>query len=73
MLRPGPSASTYTVVLRFDHDDNLRQWVESDVRKALIGRVQPLLAREEEVEILTGLEYWFTPPAGEQKRARPVR
>lgn len=73
VLRPGTQSSTYTVVLRFDSDDNVRQWVDSDARKGLIERVQPLLAKEEEIEINTGLEYWFTPFGGEQKSAKPFK
>jgi antibiotic biosynthesis monooxygenase (ABM) superfamily enzyme len=73
VLRPAAQSNTYTVVIRFDNHEHLRQWVDSDARTGLISRVQPLLAKDEEIEITTGLEYWFTPPGGEQKRARPFR
>ncbi len=73
ILRPGAGADTYTVVLRFDTHEHLRDWIESDARRGLVARAQPLLAGGEQVEIKTGLEYWFTPPGSEQKKAPPFK
>jgi uncharacterized protein len=58
-------------VLHFDRLEHLEQWLASDVRKRLVAKVQHLLEDGDQVEIKTGLEFWFTPPVSEQKRAKP--
>ena len=73
VIRPHGATTPYTVVLRFDSHDHLRDWVESDVRRRLIERARPLLRSQESLEIQTGLEYWFTPPTAKPMRARPYK
>lgn len=74
VIRPAAGSEVYTVVLRFDTHEHVRDWIESDTRQRLIERVQPLLAKSEQVEIKTGLEYWFTPPPGSaQQKAKPFK
>jgi antibiotic biosynthesis monooxygenase (ABM) superfamily enzyme len=36
-----------------------------------VAKAQHLLEDGDQVEIKTGWEFWFTPPASEQKRAKP--
>jgi antibiotic biosynthesis monooxygenase (ABM) superfamily enzyme len=72
VIRPPAGAREYTVVLHFDTIDNLRGWLDSAERRQLIGKVLPILAGEDSVEIKTGLEFWFTPPSGKQL-ARPYK
>lgn len=63
ILRPQPGASTdYVIVLQFDACDNLNAWLNSDIRKTWIDRVQPLIQNQESVQVLTGLESWFQLP-----------
>ena len=50
----------YVVILKFDCYDNLKTWLESDVRREWIERLQPLIERPEDIQTLTGLETWFT-------------
>ncbi|WP_404790690.1 antibiotic biosynthesis monooxygenase [Altericista sp. CCNU0014] len=52
----------YVVILKFDCYDNLKIWLESDVRRDWIERLQPLIERPEDIQTLTGLEVWFTLP-----------
>ncbi|WP_445311879.1 antibiotic biosynthesis monooxygenase [Microcoleus vaginatus] len=52
----------YVVILKFDCYDNLKAWLESDVRREWIERLQPLIERPEDIQTLTGLETWFTLP-----------
>lgn len=73
VIRPVGAAGAYTIVLRFDSDAHLQAWVGSETRRQLIAQVAPLLAKGEQVEIKTGLEYWFTPPDSSQKKARPFK
>jgi uncharacterized protein len=53
---------TYTVVIRFDTLDHLRQWMGSHDRHRLIEMVQPLLDADGDYTIRSGLDFWFTPP-----------
>jgi len=72
ILRPIPGLTgTYTVVIRFDSNENLRDWMHSDHRKQLIEKVRPLLAIDDIYNIRSGLDFWFTPEAGSMKV--PVR
>lgn len=70
ILRPQPgAASDYVIVLQFDACPHLDAWLNSDVRKGWIERVQPLIQAQESVQILTGLEGWFQLP---QQATSPV-
>ncbi|MEM9568509.1 MAG: antibiotic biosynthesis monooxygenase [Cyanobacteria bacterium P01_E01_bin.34] len=63
ILRPQPGASAdYVIVLQFDSCSHLNAWLDSDIRKSWIDRVQPLIQDQESVQILTGLEGWFQLP-----------
>jgi antibiotic biosynthesis monooxygenase (ABM) superfamily enzyme len=64
IIRPHDSSDAYTVVLHFDSTANLRRWLESEARQRLVARVRPLLLNDENIDIRTGLEFWFTPPPG---------
>ena len=57
-------------VLHFDRLEHLEEWLASEIRKDLVRKVQHLLEDGDQVEIKTGLEFWFTPPASEQRRAK---
>ena len=70
VIRPPAGSTEYTVILHFDTIDNLRAWLDSDVRRDLIARALPLLTGEDDVEIKTGLEFWFTPPTSKARTAR---
>ena len=61
---------SYTVVIRFDTRDHLRQWMDSPQRSRLIEKLQPLFADDDSFSISSGLDFWF--PRGAQAQA-PVR
>ncbi|MBD2257986.1 antibiotic biosynthesis monooxygenase [Pseudanabaena sp. FACHB-2040] len=62
-IRPHDHAHPeYAVILRFDHYNNLKKWLESDVRHDWIERLQPLIEKSETIQTLTGLETWFSLP-----------
>jgi antibiotic biosynthesis monooxygenase (ABM) superfamily enzyme len=73
VIRPPKGSRAYTIVLHFATLGSLERWLSSETRKQLIDRVEPLLERGDQVEIKTGLEFWFTPPDSEQKRAKPYK
>lgn len=52
----------YVVILKFDCYNNLKIWIESDIRQEWIERLQPLIEKPEAIQTLTGLETWFTLP-----------
>ncbi len=63
VLRPsGPDDDEYRMIYRFDHASNLKRWEESEERRRWLRKAKPLV-REENVQVLTGLEAWFTLPA----------
>jgi len=63
--------ATYTVVIRFDTREHLEGWMHSADRKRLIEEVQPLLAKDDDFFIRSGLDFWFTPEGAKAKL--PVR
>ena len=72
IVRPIPGlTATYTIVLRFDTREHLKQWMESAERNRLIARIQPLLVSGDDFFVSSGLDFWFA-PAGAKARV-PVR
>lgn len=60
-IRPSDHAHPeYVHIIRFDHYNNLKKWLESDIRQEWIERLQPLIENSETVQNLTGLETWFS-------------
>lgn len=72
VIRPHGESDAYTIVLHFDTIANLRDWLSSDARKRLIEEIKPFIRAHEDIEIKTGFEFWFTPPAG-GTRAAPYK
>jgi uncharacterized protein len=62
---------TYTVIIRFDTEANLRKWMESPTRARLIEKVRPLFVTDDDFFISSGLDFWFTPAGAKAKI--PVR
>ena len=64
ILRPGdaPGDDEYRIVFRFDRASNMRAWEKSEERRRWLDKMDPLV-HEENVQVLTGLETWFTLPS----------
>lgn len=62
---------TYTVIIRYDNHENLKNWIESEDRKRLLSKIESVLANKEDVHINSGLEFLFS-PVGEKPKT-PVR
>lgn len=62
---------TYSIFIRYDSEQNLRKWMESDVRNGLIAKAQALLTGQDEYRIQSGLDFWFMPEGTKAKI--PVR
>jgi uncharacterized protein len=71
IIRPPSGSPTYTIVLHFDTLPNLKGWLDSDVRKGLLEKVEPHLSEPGRVEITPGLEFWLSPPG--VTHARPYK
>ncbi|UXH77752.1 antibiotic biosynthesis monooxygenase [Roseateles amylovorans] len=63
VIKPPAGSFLYTVTLHFDTIAHADDWFRSEARQALLREVAPLLASPEEVKTVTGLEFWFEPPA----------
>jgi len=62
VIKPVPGVTeTHSIMLRFDTQKHLDQWLESDACQSLIEKVQPILGQNEDIYIKSGLDFWFTP------------
>jgi len=57
-------APVYTSIFRFEDVEDLRAFEESDLRQRALAEVIELVEADAVWSRLTGLELWFTPPAG---------
>jgi antibiotic biosynthesis monooxygenase (ABM) superfamily enzyme len=63
-VRPSPGSNKYTVLLKFDTLKQAQTWIHSAAREALVAEVKPYLVKDENIDVQTGLEFWFRPPSG---------
>jgi antibiotic biosynthesis monooxygenase (ABM) superfamily enzyme len=70
--RPHAASNAYAIVLHFDSVANLRKWLDSQTRMRLVEKIRPFLQVEENIDIRTGFEFWFTPPP-DGKPAKPCK
>ncbi|KOS04764.1 antibiotic biosynthesis monooxygenase [Flavobacterium akiainvivens] len=60
IIKPVPNLTfIYTVIIRFDTTENLKNWVESEERKKLIQKVNPLFKKTDNYKIKSGLGFLF--------------
>ncbi|MBF9030468.1 antibiotic biosynthesis monooxygenase [Rhodobacterales bacterium HKCCE3408] len=62
--RPAGQGEPYSSVFRFDGLDTLDAFETSDFRARMLEEGAPLFAGDAVWERMTGLEFWFDPPAG---------
>jgi antibiotic biosynthesis monooxygenase (ABM) superfamily enzyme len=61
IVRPIPDLTfVYTVIIRFDTISHLKNWMESDNRKNLIEKANPLFRKNDNYQIKSGLDFLFT-------------
>ncbi|MBL8685443.1 MAG: antibiotic biosynthesis monooxygenase [Myxococcales bacterium] len=74
VYRPAPGAAReYTSVFRFDSVENLRRFEESELRAKALVEVRPLVDADAVWTKITGLEFWFTPPASAALAPQPSK
>lgn len=61
--RPGADGA-YRSVFRFDGIEHLDAFERSDFRARMLVEAEPFFASDAAWERMTGLEFWFDPPAG---------
>lgn len=61
----------YRIVFRFDRVSNLQAWENSEERFRRLREVRPLLHEDGRIDVLTGLETWFTLPSKPGQAAPP--
>jgi antibiotic biosynthesis monooxygenase (ABM) superfamily enzyme len=71
VIRPPAGSHRYTVTLRFDTLEHAEDWLRSDARRKLVAEIETLLDHAEKVETVTGIEFWFVPPAAAQQLRAP--
>jgi antibiotic biosynthesis monooxygenase (ABM) superfamily enzyme len=59
VVHPGDKGSEYVIVFRFDTDEHLRAWMESDVRREFLERAERFREDQPSYHVERGLEYWF--------------
>lgn len=69
VIRPHGAEGAYTIVLHFDTVSHLREWLDAPIRMRLVAEIRPFLRMSEQVDIKTGLQFWFTPPNGRTARS----
>jgi antibiotic biosynthesis monooxygenase (ABM) superfamily enzyme len=71
IIRPTAGTSRYTAVLRFATADEASAWTASADRRTLAAEIADAFEAAEQLAIKPGLDFWFTPPAGAPRKARP--
>lgn len=61
IIRPShPTLPEYHIIFKFDRRSNLEKWQKSECRRQWIAREKVLIIGSPTVEVITGLETWFT-------------
>lgn len=77
LVRPGEPGSgnepmLYHVVFAFDNEAHLSAWQQSPERTEWLGRVGRHTIGDQEMRVVSGLDYWFA-PAGATTKAPPPK
>ena len=72
IIRPTKKGDYYRIVFKFDSMRNYMAWESSSVRQQWLQRYAEVEQGEQEMEILSGLETWFTLP-GEEALVPPPK
>ncbi|MDX1755084.1 MAG: antibiotic biosynthesis monooxygenase [Marinobacter sp.] len=71
IVRPTEGHDTFEIAVRFSSKEEAEAWLASDIRKELLSDIRSALASDEQVEIKSGIDFWFTPPTS--KARQPTR
>jgi antibiotic biosynthesis monooxygenase (ABM) superfamily enzyme len=62
VFRPTPKGQQYHLIYKFDSLKHFQDWKSSEIRTNAYIDIQELLLEEPKLEVLSGLETWFTLP-----------
>jgi len=65
IIKPVNAGDYYRIVFKFDSMRHYLAWESSEVRQKWLERYAEVTLGEQQIEILSGLETWFTLPGGE--------
>ena len=68
IFQPAQDTEKRTSVVRFDSNEHLNDWVQSDTHKAFVERVKELVQKVDMHEIMVGMDFSFIP---EIRRPKP--
>jgi antibiotic biosynthesis monooxygenase (ABM) superfamily enzyme len=61
IFRPDNTSNLqYRIVFKFDRHSNYRLWENSEIRKGYLAQIDRLILDKSKLQVLTGLETWFT-------------
>ncbi len=72
IIRPTKAGDYYRIIFKFDSMRNYLAWEGSELREQWLERYSEVEQGEQELEILSGLETWFTMP-GEEALVPPPK
>ena len=72
IIRPTKAGDYYRIIFKFDSMRNYLAWEGSEIREQWLERYSEVEQGEQELEILSGLETWFTMP-GEEALVPPPK
>jgi hypothetical protein len=61
VFRPAQGNRKYTIIVRFDNEEHLKGWTESEARREFISQAGDMLEKGDQNEVRTGIDFWFTP------------
>jgi len=59
VVHPNDNGSEYVIVFRFDTDEHLKTWMNSDVRRDFLAKAEQFREEQPTYHVERGLEYWF--------------
>ncbi|MBR9905527.1 MAG: antibiotic biosynthesis monooxygenase, partial [Gammaproteobacteria bacterium] len=68
ILRPPEGHDNFEIAVRFSSNSAAEAWLGSNIRKELLSSIVFALASDEQLEIKSGIDFWFTPPASKAKQ-----
>ncbi len=73
VLRPKTADDhRYQLIFRFDSEESLDKWVRSEERLNYVDKIDRLIEKPTTLQVITGLETWFTLP-GQKTLTPPPR
>lgn len=72
IIKPHDASGRYAIFLRFATQQQLKAWIDSDIRRDFLEGVRPLLISTRS-ELRSGIDFWFTPHSATPLRAKPFK